>query len=256
MIGKRRPWLALAVLLAGLGAGCASTPDQPLAEGDPAARNIDPIEPTNRGIFRFNDGLDGWIFEPAGTGWGWILPETVRLHLGQAYNNLNFPGQLVNNLFQAEFKQAGVDVARFLTNSTVGLAGLFDPASGLGWTSRGEDFGQTLAVWGVPEGPYLMLPFLGPSGGRDLAALPIDFALDPLTWVRPPLVSAAVSGAELVNARSLNMDRIRQARGAALDWYVFVRNAHRQQRAMAVTNGEPEPDAPEDDLYELDEDDE
>ncbi len=225
-------------------AACQSTGPGPEYELDP-----DPIEGTNRVMLGFNDALDRWLLRPVAIGWTWITPEYFRTHLHQMYMNLNFPGQLVNNLLQAEVKQAGKDVGRFVTNSTVGIVGFFDPATGWGMPTRNEDFGQTLGVWGMGPGAYLMLPFAGPSGGRDFLAFPIDTVLNVGS-------SLALPGSMVrqINQRALALGQIEQGRAAALDWYSFVRNAYRTSREAAIVNEVGI--APDDDLYELDEDDE
>lgn len=231
--------LALAALLA----GCAST-REPAEEPDP-----DPCEGFNRPMFGFNEVLDRWLLNPAATGWDWITPRFIPFHLEQFFDNLRTPGYMLNDMFQAEVKQSGVELGRFVTNTTFGIGGFFDPASHfLGLEGRVEDFGQTLGVWGTPQGAYLMLPFMGPKGVRELGALPIDLVLDPLTFLPGGNILYQV------NARSMNLEEVRQARESALDWYVFVRNAYRQSREALVRNGEPPEETPSDDFYELDED--
>ncbi len=184
------------------------------------------------------------------TGWRWLTPETVRRHLHQFFMNLNFPGQLVNNLLQGEVRQSGKDIGRFVTNTTIGIAGFFDPASSWGMTTRNEDFGQTLGVWGVGAGSYIVVPLFGPSNGRDLAAWPLDIVLN--VGSSPLLPGATLRG---VNSRARSNDQIENARAASLDWYVFVRDAYRQQRKAAIANDMSSPDEPGDDFYDLDDED-
>ena len=233
----------LALVLAGLGlTACAST------SGTPAALD-DPLETVNRPVFSFNDGLDRQILEPVARGWEAITPHSVVVHIDQFFENLQTPGYFVNDLLQGDVRQSGVEMFRFLLNSTVGLAGLFDPASHyLGLESRDEDFGQTLGVWGVPSGPYLMLPVAGSYAARDLAAAPVDLALN--AWTLVPGVGLVYT----INRRSLRIEEFREARGAALDLYVFLRDSYQQSREAAVMNSDSPEEAPSDDFYELDED--
>lgn len=219
------------------------------------ADESDPWEGFNRGAWSFNETLDRYLLEPIAIGWRWITPEVVRTRLDKAFVNLRFPLRFVNDLLQGDVKQAGREIGRFAMNSTVGIAGFFDPASRYGLELREEDFGQTLGVWGVPPGAFLMLPVLGPSGVRDLAGLPLDIALG--YW--PALISSgagtAIGATERINTRALNIDTVRDARAGSLDFYVFVRDAYQQQRAARVRNGDVPADEISDDLYELDEDD-
>ena len=222
------------------GVGCASTP-----EDEPP--DIDPLEPVNRPIFGFNDFLDRWLLNPLAVGWEFITPRTVPHHFEQLMDNLRTPGWALNDLFQGEVKQSGVEWSRFLINTTVGIGGIFDPANHfLGLADRQEDFGQTLGVWGVPPGPYLMLPVLGPSGGRELAALPVDIVLNPLSFV------PGANFVYAVNARSLRLDEVANIRASALDLYSSLRDGYRQLRLSQIANGEA-PEEATDDLYELEE---
>jgi phospholipid-binding lipoprotein MlaA len=235
-----RPLISAALAGLWLFAGCASTREP---------EDIDPLVRINRPIFAFNDGLDRFLLDPVGKGWDFITPRTVPVHLEQLFDNLRTPGWALNDLFQGDVRQCGVEWGRFLTNSTVGLAGLFDPAGHfLGLHGREEDFGQTLGVWGTPPGAYLMLPVLGPSGVRELVALPVDLVLDPLTFV--PGGNLAYS----INHRSLVHEEVARLRASALDLYSSVRDGYRQLRRSLILNGEA-PEESTDDLYELEEDD-
>ena len=241
---SRSPWRALAA--AALLAACATTsPTGPV--------DIDPLQAINRPIFRVNDELDQWVLNPAATAWDRITPRTIPVHIEQVYDNLRTPGRAVNDLLQGEVKQSGVEGSRFLLNSTAGIAGIFDPASHFfGLEGRLEDFGQTLGVWGVPPGAYLMLPVLGPSGVRDLAALPVDLALDPITWLPRWVFRAGANTVYQVNHRSLRLEEIKTARASALDLYSSLRDAYRQLRENLIRNGGPPQEVP-DDTYDLDE---
>ncbi|MCP4005427.1 MAG: VacJ family lipoprotein [bacterium] len=246
---RRCGWV-LAVL-AILASACGSTAPERLIteEAQQEQADIDPIKGINRGFFNFNETLDRFFLKPVAIGWSWITPEYFRVHLQQMFLNLNFPGQLVNNLLQGEVKQAGRDVGRFVTNSTIGIAGFFDPATGWGMPTRDEDFGQTLGVWGLGAGSYLVLPFMGPSGRRDLTAKPIDWVLN--VGSSPLLPGGSV---RQINSRTLALEQIDEARKGALDFYVFARGAYRQNREAQVANDRSgESTEPDESLYELDE---
>ncbi len=215
----------------------------------------DPLESFNRGMWWFNDKLDRYLLEPLAVGWTWITPRILRTRLGNAFDNLRFPGRFVNDLLQGDVKQAGVEVGRFVTNSTLGIAGLFDPATELGLEMRPEDFGQTLGVWGAPPGAFVMLPLLGPSGVRDGAMLPLDLAIGAWSALISPGAATAISATDRINTRAGMIDEVREVRAASLDYYVAVRNAYRQLREARVQNGEVRDEEASDDLYELDEDD-
>lgn len=213
----------------------------------------DPIESVNRRIFWFNERLDQYILEPVATGWDFVLPDRVQKSITNFFTNLRFPIVAINDVLQGKLKRSGVEVARFGVNTTVGVLGFFDPATGWGLERVEEDFGQTLGYWGVPPGPYLVLPILGPSNPRDgfgfivdgFAAIyplfvPIEYAIAPYT-------------VEIINARSRVLEDVRDAREAAVDFYVFVRNAYVQRRRVLVNDGRVLSEAEEEELYYLDE---
>lgn len=242
---RRSPWRALAA--AALLAACTTTSPEGTVD-------IDPLQAINRPIFRANDALDRWLLNPAATAWDRVTPRAVPVHIDQVYDNLRTPGRAVNDLLQGEVKQSGVEWSRFLLNSTAGIAGIFDPASHFfGLQGRLEDFGQTLGVWGVPPGAYLMLPVLGPSGARELAALPVDLVLDPISWLPRWGYRAGANTLYQVNYRSLRLEEIKNARASALDLYSSLRDAYRQLRENLIRNGEPPQEVP-DDMYNLDQD--
>jgi len=222
----------------------------------PPPAESDPIQPVNRVTFAFNDTLDVLIFEPLAVGWEFITFEALRVHIDQALKNLAFPVRLFGNLMQAELAQSGEETARFLINSTVGLAGFFDPAAGWGLEPHPEDFGQALGRWGVPPGPYLVLPILGPSSPRDALGRIVDTALGSGPALLSPAAGIAVRSTELVNTRALVLHDVRDLKAASLDYYVAVRNAHIQIRQAQVRNQEAGAEELDDDLYEIDEDEE
>ena len=145
-------------------AGCASIP---AAKRDPR----DPLERFNRGVYRFNIATDRAVFRPAAKAWRAVVPRPVRRGLSNFVGNLEYPGTIVNDVLQGKFTDGGRDFTRLVINSALGL-GFFDPATGAGFERHDEDFGQTLGKWGVPPGPYLMVPLLGPSTLRDQQRVP------------------------------------------------------------------------------------
>ena len=186
----------------------------------------------------------------------------MQVAISDAYTNAKFPIFFVNSLLQGKFEAAGMNLSRFVINSTLGVGGLLDVASNAGVPKHEEDFGQTLGTWGMNPGPYLVLPLLGPSSVRDGAGQAVDSPLRIWPFFVPWWQSLAISGGEAVNWRSMNIEEIRSVRKQALDYYVLVRNAYLQRREVLVRDGDPdaETDAAgetEDDLYFYDfEDDE
>jgi phospholipid-binding lipoprotein MlaA len=232
-------WVALVGALSG---GCAHSPD--------------PWERMNRGTFWFNERVaDRFVLEPAGRAWNWALPERVQESIGNFFDNLGVPVIFVNDLLQAKPLDAGEDLARLLVNTTVGVAGFFDPASRFGLPRNDEDFGQTLGRWGLPGGPYLVIPILGPSNPRDAVGAAGDWAATPYHWFLPFAVNAGMRSVEAVNLRAAFLEEIEQNRREAFDYYVFVRNAYLENRAHRIADEEVSEEV-EEDLYFLDEEEE
>ena len=208
---------------------------------DDSGREHDPLEGLNRKIFWFNDTLDVWVLEPVARGWKRITPQAVRTSVGNFFQNVRTPVIAVNDLLQGKPVAGAADVGRFGVNTTVGVLGLFDPASHWGLEKHDEDFGQTLGVWRVPAGPFLVLPILGPSTVRDTGGLVVDSALSVYpffvdgVWVLVPVGARAV---DTVNYRAAILDEVRDAKRTALDYYVFVRNAYLQRRDALVHDRE------------------
>jgi phospholipid-binding lipoprotein MlaA len=221
----------------------------------------DPIEGFNRAIFTFNDGLDRYVLEPAATGFDYVVPDFAQRALRNGFDNLRFPIVFFNNLFQGKPGRAGQEFARFVVNTTVGLAGLMDPASTIGLQKENEDFGQTLGYWGVPPGPYLVLPFFGPSNVRDTGGLVVDSAFRAIGFFIPFVASVAMQGVDTLNRRALIRHEIQAERKAALDWYAAVRSAYSQYRENLVQDKRRGADAGSDEfpgyypVLEEDEDD-
>jgi phospholipid-binding lipoprotein MlaA len=205
----------------------------------------------NRGTFRFNEGLDRWVVAPVAKGMDFVIPDPVERSMRRVFDNAKIPIHFGNALLQLKFKSAFDDLARFLLNSTIGFVGLFDPAIEAGLEAHHEDFGQTLGYWGVPPGPYLVLPIFGPSNPRDTVGLIADSASTVYPWFVPIYVPFAIGAGDLLNWRSLNLDAIKAEREAALDYYVFVRNAYMSYRENQIRDQE-EDEADDEDLYYID----
>jgi phospholipid-binding lipoprotein MlaA len=225
---------------------------------EPADAATDPWQGFNRAMFWVNnDVLDGWIYGPLAHGWIYITPLTVRTHVEQFFDNLNFPGYFIQPLLQGDPKQSGVALGRFAINTTVGVAGIFDPANHyLGLKRRPEDMGQTFGVWGIPPGPFLVLPLIAPATTlRDFVGFPVDCVLnvgDSYCW--PWLAPYGETMLRDVNRRALADANLNAARDAAVDFYSSARDFYLQRRALEIRNGAEQPtEGPSDDLYELDE---
>jgi len=216
-----------AVLLALL-AGCATT-----NMGTPG----DPLERMNRGTHRFNTAIDDAVLRPVAVGYRDHVPDSVRTSINNFLENLAYPTTIVNNLLQLKIKDTLSDIGRFALNSTIGIGGLFDPASRFGIPKNDEDFGQTLGRWGVPDGPYVVLPFFGPSSARDAPAIYVDWQTDLRVGDQvDPAVEWTLIGLSLVNRRAqfLEFDDTWQS---AYDPYAFIRDAWLQRREYRVRDG-------------------
>ena len=220
--------------------------------GTMRAEENDPIETLNRGIFWFNDKVDVYVLEPVARGWHFVLPDPVERAVGHFFSNLRFPIVSMNDLLQGKLRDTGVDVWRFCVNTTIGVGGFLDVASAIGLERNEEDFGQTLGRWGVPSGPYLVLPFLGPSSVRDAAGLAGDAAMLPHTWLveLPYLAGARVI--ETINLRADFLLDVAEAKAAAVDYYAFVRNAYLSRRENLVEDRRGSPGDKEDLYYDVD----
>jgi phospholipid-binding lipoprotein MlaA len=251
-----RSAIGLILLALLLFTGCASvkstsqTQDELAQDGSSweqtAAVNPDPWQGLNRAIFSFNTYVDKYTLKPLAKGYNLITPRFVRRGVSNVFSNLGEVTNLLNNLLQWQPRQAAKDTGRFLVNSTIGLAGLFDVAQHMGLKpSDGEDFGQTLAVWGVSDGPYLVLPFLGPSTLRDGLALPVDWYSDPRAYIDHVPTKNTVLGLTILDMRSGALELERHLTG---DHYTFVRDAYLQRRHFLINNGEVEDSFGEDDF--------
>ena len=199
----------------------------------------DPLEPMNRAIYSFNDGLDNAIFKPVAQGYRAVLPEFVRTGVSNFFANINDVLIALNNLLQGKFLNAVSDVGRILVNTTIGVAGFLDVATNLGLEKHNEDFGQTLGRWGIGDGPYLVLPIVGPSNLRDALARVVDFKTDPLTYVRSMRLRNSLWGTRAVSDRANLLDTSKILETAALDPYEVLRDAYLQRRRNLVHDGAP-----------------
>lgn len=199
----------------------------------------DPLEPMNRAIYSFNDGLDNVLLKPVAQGYRAVLPQFVRTGVSNFFANINDVIIALNNLLQGKVLNAVSDVGRVAVNSTIGILGLFDPATEFGLEKHNEDFGQTLGYWGVGDGAYLVLPLFGPSNIRDAVGRFVDFKTDPLTYVHSMRARNILWGTRLINTRADLLDTSKILETAALDPYEFVRDAYLQRRRNLVFDGAP-----------------
>jgi len=225
------PWRsALAVAVALACVGCATRPD-----GNPR----DPFENYNRGMFAFNDGVDRAIFKPAATMYRAVTPAPVRTGVSNFLGNLEDVWSFVNSLLQGKPQAAAQTFVRFNVNTFLGLGGVLDIASEARIDRQREDFGQTLGVWGVPSGPYLVLPLLGPSTVRDTVGLPVDMAADLIGNIDHVPTRNAAKVVDLLDTRAALLRAGDTLEEAALDKYSFTRDAFLQRRRSAVYDGDP-----------------
>lgn len=229
---------ALLMAVALLGTGCATRP--PVTDPDAVAEyqaNNDPLEPTNRFLYQVNDVLDVYVLRPVAQGYRYAVPGTVRRSIGNALRNAASPVTFANDVLQGHPRYAAETVTRFVVNSTVGVGGLFDVADNLGLPPhRGANFGTTLGVWGVEEGPFLFLPLLGPSNVRDAGGYGGNVLLDPFTWASFGGVAFQGSrfGVGAVDTREQLLDPVDQVKRDSLDPYATFRSAYRQSRAAEI----------------------
>lgn len=228
-------------------AGCATPPSDP-AERAAFERTNDPLEPTNRKILEANMVLDKILLRPVAKAYVTILPEEARDALRRVLDNLKEPVVVINNVLQGRLDSAGITVGRFVVNSTLGVAGLMDVASKWGMERQPADFGQTLYVWGLPEGPYLILPVFGPSNPRDAIGMGVDAYIDPFA-----LLATAENADELeisrfvldgVDQRARVLDVLDDLQKNSLDFYAALRSLSQQKRAAELRRGAAPETAP------------
>jgi phospholipid-binding lipoprotein MlaA len=230
----------LAFVVFGL-SGCATRPpaDDPDAVADYRQTN-DPLEPTNRVFYAINNGLDTVLLRPLALGYRYVVPTPVRDGIHNVLSNIGTPVELGNDVLEAKPRRAGDTTMRFLINTTVGVGGIFDVAKKWGYPDHDADFGMTLALWGVPEGPFLFLPVLGPSDPRDAAGFGADILMDPFTWMGPPsstglkVFTWTRYGLNAVDSRERVLDALDSIKKTALDPYATFRSLYRQHRHAQI----------------------
>lgn len=222
-----------AVLLAVAVAGCASAPD-------PSGQN-DPYETQNRQVFELNQRLDRNVALPVATFYVHAVPHPLRDGIHNFLTNLDVPVTFANDVLQGEAKRAVDSAGRFIVNSTVGVGGLIDVSAKVGVPEHDADFGETLAVWGVGEGPYLVLPFFGPSNPRDAVGLAVDNTVaDPLFWISWRSSTYFKLGrtlADVIDKRAQNIDAIKELERSSVDLYATERSLYRQHREAEINHG-------------------
>jgi phospholipid-binding lipoprotein MlaA len=227
-----RGYVRKALLCLLLASGCATV------EGERDPR--DPWEGFNRGVYRFNETFDEYLAQPVARAYVAVLHQEIRIRVSNFFSNIQDLLIGANNLLQGKFEDGVNDWARFAFNSTIGLLGIHDVASDFpGLEKHNEDFGQTLGRWGTSSGPYLILPFLGSSTVRDAAGTAVDWAVQPVGEVRPIELRNTLYGLYFVDTRAQLLDASRILEEAALDKYVFQRDAYLQRRRSLIYDGRP-----------------
>ena len=230
--------LVLSIVLALILGGCATT------SGDKT--EIDPYEDFNRKMFSFNSTVDEYIAEPVAGAYTKAAPEVVQTGVTNFFQNLSNLNVILNDFLQGKVEQGFQDSGRFVINTTVGILGLFDVAEKIGWDRHNEDFGQTLAVWGIDSGPYLVLPFLGPTTVRGTPSFAVEALTNPLLTMYPALM-----GLDLVETRARADGSIKFVNEAALDPYVFTRESFLQWRNFLISDGRVPVDEIDDDIEDM-----
>jgi len=226
---RRLAALALSTWLA----ACSTTPE--------AVEQNDPFEPLNRDVFKLNHSLDDRVALPVATFYHSVTPTPLRDHLHYFLTNLHLPVTFANDVLQGHFERGGQAIGRFATNTTLGFIGVFDVATDWGMSYHSEDFGQTMGYYGVGEGPYLVLPLLGPAVPRDIAGGFVDHYLDPLGYIRwhnKFIWSWTRSALSFVDSRSRSVDSLREIQRSSIDLYATTRSLYRQSRDTEIRNGE------------------
>ena len=194
------------------------------------------IRDRNRAIFEFNEIVDDNVLKPIAKGYKYVTPDPVEVGISNFFSNLGEIGTITNDLLQLKFAQAGRDTMRFFLNSTLGIFGIFDVATPLGLSKNKEDFGQTLGFWGVPDGPYLVLPFLGPSSFRDGPSMIVDYELSPVEQLHHE-ERQVLQTLDIVDTRARLLRATKILDTAAKDKYIFIRESYLQKRESQVNDG-------------------
>jgi len=232
---RKSPVLGVLAITLVLLSGCATT----------GGVDYDPLEPMNRKMHSFNMALDKAVLRPVAKGYKKVVPSPLRKGVTNFFSNLTTPRSALNNFLQGKPKQGFNEIGRFLFNSTLGLGGLIDIASAGGMERYDENFAQTLSVWGVPDGPYIVMPLWGPNMASDLFALPVDYYSDIWTYYDNSSVRSKVWGLRLIDLRHrlLSVDSMLDE---STDPYITVRESYIQNRDFRIYDGDP----PEEDIYE------
>jgi phospholipid-binding lipoprotein MlaA len=220
----------LLLAFAGLMTGCAGTGKNPQ----------DPFEGYNRAMFDFNDKVDAAVMKPVAVAYTRVTPQFVQTGVGNFFGNINDVPTALNNFLQARAANGASDVCRVLVNTTIGIGGLFDVATPVGLPKHDQDFGQTLGRWGVPSGPYVVLPLIGPTTTRDALAMTVDFETDPWGYVYPVRLRNTGIAVRLIDHRAYMLDTSTLSEDAAFDRYEFVRDSYLQKRENKIYKGEPQ----------------
>ncbi len=224
--------------------GCSSIPED---QRNPK----DPLEPYNRGMYKFNTDFDNAFIKPIAKGYKAVVPEPVDQGITNFFNNINDVNSAVNNLLQVKVSRFGTDVGRVVVNTTVGVGGLIDVATNMGLPSYKEDFGQTFGYWGDVDSPYLVLPILGPSTLRDTMGIPGNIVTNPFfhVWNTNKPVNWTMIGLDVIDTRADLLGATDLLDTAATDPYAFVRDAYLQKRRNAIFDGNPPPTSEEEDIW-------
>ena len=235
---RRAAGLAGVALLASWLGGCATEPKTP--EGKIAFEEAnDTAEPTNRVIFEINQGIDNAFLKPAAKVYRGVLPDDARAGIRRIFNNVRAPVTFANDIMQGEMGRAMQTVMRLAVNTVLGFGGFFDVAGQYGMQRHDEDFGQTLAVWGFNEGPFVMLPIFGPSNIRDATGLVVDSFLDPIGYVLSFGANAGRTAVEGIDKRAEVIEPLDEIERTSVDFYATIRSLYRQRRNDEINNGQP-----------------
>jgi phospholipid-binding lipoprotein MlaA len=231
--------------LALIAAGCATT-----NKTDPR----DPWEGWNRNVQSFNDGLDDYVMKPVAKGYQAVTPEFVDRGVTNFFSNIDDIGVVANDLLQLKLAQTGRDTGRFLINSTAGLGGFVDVASTLNLPKHDEDLDQTFGAWGIPSGPYFVIPLIGPSTPRGVVGLVGETMSNPINWINPAAIAYGTGTVKTIDKRADLLSATKILDQASVDRYEFIRNAYFQDRNYKIHDGNPPPSAEDEALEkELDE---
>ena len=234
--------ILMALAVAG---ACAPIPKDPEALKAYQEAN-DPLEPLNRKIFKLNSDLDKAILKPVAKAYRRTIPAFARTSIRNFLNHIDSPQTFINDVLQGESGRAAETAMRFFVNTVAGFFGFFDVAAQYGLVAHKEDFGQTLAVWGIKEGPYVMLPLFGPNNARHVAGRIGDKLMDPRTYIAPggwqyKLATGATTALSIVDSRSRVIEELEDLEKSSLDLYATIRSLYRQNRISKIRNGKPVP---------------